>query len=300
MKRWTGIFLLLTLAACAPSPTAQPQAITSPTPTAAAVRATPTNMPLPPEPTPAAEGTPTLLPALPPEPQRIDFQAEDGELLVGTYYPAAVNPAPVVVLMHWAPGDQNDWVAIAPWLQNRGLTTGSTDKGTPWLDPSWFPALPEGRSFAVFTFTFRGCEGGCSSFDREGWLLDARAAMRTVRELPGIDLARIAAVGASIGADGAVDACEEGCVGAFSLSPGGYLTIPYADAVATVDAAGVPVRCLAAEGDGESAQACRSASGTQYGMEIYPSSEHGMALIQPTITPDVLEMLVAFLEQVME
>ncbi len=296
----TGIFLLLLLAACTPAPTAQPQAVTSPTPTVAAVRATPTNMPLPPEPSPAAEGTPTPQPTLPAEPQRIDFQAEDGQLLVGTYYPAAVNPAPAVVLMHWAPGDQSNWAAIAPWLQNRGLAGSSTDGSVPWLDPSWFPALPEGRSFAVFTFTFRGCEGGCKEFDREGWLRDAQAAMRTVRELPGVDLSRIAAVGASIGADGAVDACGEICVGALSISPGSYLSIPYAIAVATADAAGIPVRCLAAEGDGDSAAACRSASGAQYAMEIYPGSEHGMALIQPTITPDVLEMLVAFLEQVME
>ncbi len=82
----------------------------------------------PPEPTtpPTAVPEPTQAPteetgpvALPAEPQRVEFQAEDGKKLVGYYYPAAVNPAPAVILMHWAGGDERDWLAIAPWLQNR-------------------------------------------------------------------------------------------------------------------------------------------------------------------------------------
>jgi hypothetical protein len=42
---------------------------------------------------------------LPADLQEIEFEAQDGQLLHGTYYPAGVNPAPVIVLMHWAPGD---------------------------------------------------------------------------------------------------------------------------------------------------------------------------------------------------
>ncbi|OQX61997.1 MAG: hypothetical protein B5M51_06725 [Anaerolinea sp. 4484_236] len=114
----------------------------------------PTETPLP-EPTQA----PTFEP-LPPEPQEIDFEAEDGQVLHGRYYPAAVNPAPVLVLMHWARGDMNDWNEIAFWLQNRGLAGTSLNAGTaPWLTPDWFPPMFEGQSFAVFTFTFRGCAG---------------------------------------------------------------------------------------------------------------------------------------------
>lgn len=40
---------------------------------------------------------------------------------------------------------------------------------------------------------------------------------------------RMAIIGASIGADGAVNACGEGCLGAFSLSPGNYLALSYPD-----------------------------------------------------------------------
>jgi len=295
----TSLIILLSalLSACAPAatPTAQPQTGITPTPTILVTeeRPTPTNVPLPPEPSPAAEGTPTALAPLPPEPQQVDFETEDGTLLAGTYYPAATNPAPVVVLMHWARGDQKDWAAIAPWLQNRGVTADTAAEGTPWLDASWFPPMPADRAYAVFTFTFRGCEGSCSDFNQEGWLNDARAAMRTVQGLPGVDPMRVVAIGASIGSDGAADACEEGCLGSFSISPGGYLTIAYADAVSALE--GKPAWCLAAEGDGKSAETCRAASGAAYTMQIYPGGDHGMQLLQPSTEPNVLQLMLDFL-----
>jgi hypothetical protein len=238
--------------------------------------------------------TPEGLPPLPPDPQKVEFQAEDGQVLMGTYYPAATNPAPTVVLMHWAPGDQNEWPAIAAWLQDRGLEV--TPGAEPWLDSSWFPPMLEGQSFAVFMFTFRGCDGGCSSYEPEGWLLDAKAAMKTASELDGVDPTRMVAIGASIGSDGAVDACGKGCLGALSLSPGSYLGVPYDEAVAAVDGAGNPVWCLAAEGDAESAPTCRSASGDLYGVTIYPSSRHGMQLIDPEVEPGALGLILDFLK----
>lgn len=61
-------------------------------------------------------------PALPPAPIPQTITASDGTELVGMLYPAATMDAPMVVLMHWAPGDQRDWAAIAPWLQNRGFS----------------------------------------------------------------------------------------------------------------------------------------------------------------------------------
>jgi hypothetical protein len=242
--------------------------------------------------------TAEVLPPLPPDPQKVEFEAEDGQKLMGTYYPAAVNPAPLVVLMHWAPSDETSWVAIAPWLQNRGLEIAPG--GQPWLDPSWFPPMLEGRSFAVFSFTFRECEGGCGSFEPEGWLLDAKAAVQTAKELDGVDPEQIATIGASIGADGAPDACGEGCLGAFSFSPGSYLTVPYDEAVTALDGAGKPVWCLAAEGDPESAPACQSASGDHYRMEIYSGTPHGMMLVRPDIEPNTLELVLEFLQLVFE
>jgi len=41
---------------------------------------------------------------LSPEPQTVEFQAADGQVLHGFYYPPALKPASLVVLMHWLPG----------------------------------------------------------------------------------------------------------------------------------------------------------------------------------------------------
>jgi len=242
----------------------------------------------------AAEGEPPL----PPEPQQVPFLAADGYEQVGTYYPGQVNPGPLVILMHWAPGDQNDWAAIAPWLQNRGLPVpDAADTGLPWLDSSWFPALGEANSFGVFTFTFRFCEGGCAEFDRDGWLNDAFGAYEAALQLPGVDPERIVIIGASIGADGAADACLEGCLGALSLSPGDYLGIAYTEAVRAADEAGKPVWCLAAEGDSESHAACTTAEGSHYRSIIHPGSEHGMGLVEPdTYDPDTMQVILEFLD----
>ncbi len=203
---------------------------------------------------PTSTALPTLEP-LPPNPQGIKFEADDGTVLQGTYYPAAANPSPVIILMHWARGDQSDWTEIALWLQNRrGETVNGTD-ASPASISGVLPPLPEELSYAVFTFDFRGfglsiLPSGVSS-DPEGWLMDARAAVDTVGGLPGIDPSRRLNIGASIGADGAIDSCAEGCLGVLSLSPGGYLGIPYADAVLNLgdDFPETLVWCLASEGD---------------------------------------------------
>jgi predicted small lipoprotein YifL len=264
--------------------------------------ATPEPIPLPPTPT----GEPVSNP-LPPEPQEIQFQAEDGTLLQGRYYPADVNPAPMIVLMHWAVGDQSDWVEVAFWLQNRGLSGTSPDAGSePWLDPTWFPPMMEASSFGVFTFTFRECQAGCSNFsgNRPLWLIDAKAAMQAAMELEGVDPMKLVALGASIGADGATDGCylhntrfENSCLGALSLSPGDYLTIPYSDAVDNLMAETPPKPdwCLFATGDGEAFKACNAASGQQYLSIEWSGNHHGMMLIQPDVEPNVLLKILNFL-----
>ena len=74
-----------------------------------------------------------------PDPQLVKFAAEDNQELDGTFFPAGRRSAPVIVFMHWYPGDQFDWTEIAYWLQNRGQH-GELD-GVPWMDPSWFPSI---------------------------------------------------------------------------------------------------------------------------------------------------------------
>ena len=264
------------------------------------------------------------LPPLPADVVELVITMEDGRALEAKYYPAAHNPAPIIVLMHWAGGDIGDWDEIAPWLQNRGLGSAGAARarGTqvqgldPWMDPSWFPEMPEDASFGVLSFSF-GDFGNSPAGPNipENWMEEALAAIQTASELEGVDATQIAALGASIGADGAVDGCylfnetsaTGQCVGALSLSPGDYLTteFTYAEAVTSLDEREIPVWCLTAEGDIPSYVTCGSAEGTHYQQFIYAGAEHGMRLVRPdaeSMDPatgvDTLVLIQDFLELV--
>jgi hypothetical protein len=202
--------------------------------------------------------------------------------------------------MHWAPGSQEDWNEIAFWLQNRDLGGSSSNVGQQtWLDPSWFPSLSENNSYAILTFNFR------QGSNREQLLLDAQAAFETGRTLEGVDPNRMVSFGASIGADGAPDGCVwhndnigPGCLGALSISPGSYLTVPYSE---VVDRLGEqippkPAWCFFASGDGEAEQACRSAVGDHYHfVEWQGGGWHGMQLIDPARDPNPLSLILEWL-----
>jgi hypothetical protein len=245
--------------------------------------------------------------ALPPEPQVVSFSAEDGVLLEGLFYPAVKISAPVIVLMHWYPGDQHEWTEIAYWLQNRGIT-GIQD-GVPWKDPSWFPALSPDLSFNIFTFTFRNCQRQCSSPEPAGWLMDARASLEYARTLEGVDPNRVIAIGASIGSDGAIDGCASvlevdptACLGALSLSPGSYLGPDYNDMV-TALGENTPPRiawCLFDENEADSVD-CNQALGDNYYHESWSDGYlHGMHLLTPNLDPLPLARIVKFLDLVLE
>ncbi len=303
-----------TAAATAPAPTALPPTMAPPT-VAQVTALPPTPAPTTPKPQPTpkpASTVATVQPALPPEPRPVAIRTADGRELGGVYYPAASAPAPVVVLMHWAPGDISVWNAIAPWLQNRGVAGVAWPGGgnaPKWRDPAWFPKLDAARSYAVLAFSFTGCgESGCTKFVPDQWLLDAQAAMQTAYTLEGGDPTRIVAVGASIGADGAADGClwlneqhPGACRGAMSLSPGSYLKVPYEQAAAKLGSAQPPAAawCLYATGDAESQRACSAAEGAKAAtlrVVKYDGDAHGMMLIAPTRAPEVLGLLLEFLQ----
>lgn len=252
------------------------------------------------------------------DPQRVEFQADDGKNLVGYYYPSKYADAPILILMHWAGGDLTDWCEIALWLQNRrdenpanpercadagsGLPAGLP---TPWLDSTWFPPMAPEVSIAVFAFDFRDYgESEKGLVSSSNWAKDAKAAFVTAAGFEGVDATRMASMGASIGADGAPDGCllynqetGSGCVGAFSLSPGSYLGMKYETVVN--DLAPLPVWCLAGELDRESAPTCKNASGESYRSEIYPASNaHGMMLLAPGLDPQPMILIQDFLELV--
>jgi len=263
---------------------------------------------------PTETDTPIPLPTaesevLPPEPQPISFNASDGTVLNGYYYPAAVNPAPMVVMMHWAGDDMSAWYELAVWLQNRGQINPFQNPGTlPWWDPTWFPQVPADKSYGVFIFTFRGCNSsatGCLSFNTTGWLDDAQSAMLAVRELEGVDPDRIVAVGSSIGGDGAVDGCLHlhqkypgSCKGAFSLSPNNYLNIKYERVIEELGKTDPPISvwCVAAPFQFETCKRAQLKGNPAYMAYQIPDGSHGTGLLRPGLEPLPIQLMLDFLD----
>ncbi|MBN1452004.1 MAG: hypothetical protein JW963_13395 [Anaerolineales bacterium] len=259
---------------------------------ATAVPATETNAPtftaLPPKETstPSETPTPVFIPST--NPIRQTFTAEDGRQLVGYFYPAWKPDAPVVVLMHQFQAEQAMWQAspIIKWLQNWPVPLGQGSP-TPSAD-GLFPIMPAELSFAVFTFDFRGHgESLPADLGSDGYrahakefLMDASAAYQAARQMPGVDPTRVIGLGTSIGADAVVDVCDEGCVGAFSISPGSWLGVEYGPAVRKLIAAGKPVRCMYAVNDPPSPETCLSiASGDSYKIFAYGGKKHGITFV---------------------
>ena len=269
---------ILLISACTPIATATPESTNTPTIT---------RTPLPSEtatPTLTPTSLPSPTPGIPlPAPQEIVFETRDHKKLTGYYYPAAVPNAPVVVLMHMAGSSHAIWEenGMVQWLLNQGIDNPN---------PYFYPPLPEGRSFAVFSFDFRGhgkSEGDVYSPLYE-YLLDAKAAYQQAGKLPGVDSTRIAGIGGSVGADAVVDACTN-CAGALSLSPGNYLNPIdnlYNDELDRLDPSGVVVWCLAGKTDKPAADACTSAKGKNYRSILYEGSHHGTGMVSLHDAPE--------------
>lgn len=260
----------------------------------AAVAVLPTATPSPTS-TPAPTITPT--PAPPPlEPIEVVFAGKAGDL-PGRYYRAASEPAPLVVLMHWIRGDMNDWNEVAVWLQNRGQKNPYPNPGKePWWDPTWFPPVPEERSYAVLVFSFSGCQpGGCPlTLTPEIWQADGIAAMEFAATLPGVDPERIVAIGSSIGSNAAIISCGQvaHCSGALTLSPGAsparvqevFNRHPQAD-----------VWCLADRSEITGCDMPELANQPAYRAILIPRGGHGTELLQPRLDPLPMQLILDFL-----
>ena len=293
---WSVVCLLVMLgaAACAtptetpaaaPEGGQEPQSEEQPTEAAPTVAPTATEEPGSAVEQPTETPSETPEPAAPTAPERMEFQAEDGTTLVGLFWAPTSQPAPGVLLLHWAPGTKEDWIDIATALQ-----AGSASELAPGVQ------LEHG--YAVFAFDFRGQGESGGQLNREANVGDTLAALALFRTLPGVDPDHIALVGASIGADAAVDACGEGCVTAVSLSPGSYLGVAYPDAVAALG--DVPVLCVASDGDNPSPQTCRdgeAAAQAEFQVQIYSGSAHGMMMFDITDqTPLLVDLLFGWLK----
>ncbi len=283
-------------------------------PTVTAVPPTNTSVPPtePPPPTLAPTAVPTLAPPAP-EPKRIEFPSEDGRQLVGTFFPAGINPAPVLVLMHEGLGDRSQMEPLALWLQNRPDKVASGPTGKSAFE--WMPDFPpEIGSVAVFSFDMRGhgeSEGPMPPNEQSlVYLMDARAAIALAKTLEGVDPNRIMTIGASMFAEAGLNACialdgavilpeqpGAGCVGTLSISPFNFCGVPFdqaADALLNTPEDPI-VWCLHAEQDIQP-ETCRAIDGMERARAvIYPGSTHGIDFLQPGLDPDFGEIIVDFL-----
>ncbi len=237
--------------------------------------------------------TPVYIPN--PHPIRQTFIAKDGRQLIGYFYPAWKPNAPVVVLMHSYGSNQTWWheSSIIKWLQNWPvpmMLASPTPSASGRL-----PTMSANLSFAVFTFDFRGhgeslpdniIEDGFRKH-ANGLLMDATSGYQAASQMLGVDPTKMIGLGASIGADAVVDTCGEGCVGAFSISPGSWLKVDYARATRKLIADGKPVRCMYAVKDKPSPNTCMNIKpGNNYKIFAYPGEKHGMTFIR---TPQNME-----------
>jgi len=255
---------------------------------------------------PTITNTPTVTPivVLDPPPVEINFSAEDGQLLSGIYYPADTNPAPLVILVHWARGDQKEWTEIALWLQNRSQLVREPNYNKTWRSSDWFPENSLGYSLGVFTFTLRDCEKECKKYSPGEWLLDIQAAMNTALELTGVDKTMIVTAGASIGADGAVFGCASlnrsglgECRGSYALSPGSLLTIPFENIAGELfqNVPPRPIYCLYGLRDDAAVETCSAVPGARQ-VDYGYTENHGFELIQQLQNPDPLLLLLELIE----
>jgi len=61
------------------------------------------------------------------EPRKVTFNADDGLIMTGTYYPAKGEKVNAVVLAHNIQGSRKDWGALAAYLQGQGFSVLAYD-----------------------------------------------------------------------------------------------------------------------------------------------------------------------------
>lgn len=137
-------------------------------------------------------------PAFEPQVERFDIGmvTEDGVKLRGTYYNPGVANAPGVVLLHMLGRQRSDWEAFAGQLQEAG--------------------------YGVIAIDLRGHGESEGERDFSAMTKDAAIAAKFLRAREEIDPGRLAIIGASVGANIALNYAAEdpGILGAVLLSPG--------------------------------------------------------------------------------
>ncbi|WP_119068708.1 alpha/beta hydrolase [Aggregatilinea lenta] len=199
------------------------------------------------------------------------ISASDGLVLQATFYNSPDPFAPLVIMLHQVGGSRADWEPLAQRLQAAG--------------------------YAVLTLDLRGYgqTGGAVN-----WSLaqsDVAAVIGLVQAMDDVDTSHLVLVGASIGANLALNACADmsGCAAAVLLSPGlDYRGITTSDAMVRLGVR--PTLIVASEGDDNNPADSLTLDGMAQGdhqLVVLTGAGHGTAMFNAD--PALLEQIVQWI-----
>lgn len=219
--------------------------------------------------------------------QTINFDTPDGVKIAGTFYPAAKENAPAVLMLHQFDSNRASYKDLARQFQKSGIAVLAID----------------GRGFGD---SVKKADGSKVLPDRsaqsvEGMKSDVSAAIKFLSEQKNVDKSRIGIIGASYGSSLAIIyAGDDAIIKTIALlSPGlNYFdNLPTEPAIRKYGAR--PVLIVAAEDDQESAEASRRldklATGDTHQLQIYKQGGHGTGILTAGVGLD--KLLLQFFEK---
>jgi dienelactone hydrolase len=200
------------------------------------------------------------------EPKEVQIPLGD-EQLAGLYWEPPQRLSAALLLLPMLGHDKEDWIPLATELRKQGYGVLALD------------LREKGRT------------------DRDRLVADVRAGFTFLREQKKVDAARIGVIGASIGANAALNFAAEEPMARLTvlLSPGlNYRGVTTQPALRNYGAR--PLMLMAAEEDLSSAGAVRTlaeAAQSEAVHKLYPGSAHGTDLLQTGLP--VAQEIIAFL-----
>lgn len=199
----------------------------------------------------------------------IELNTQDGLVLKGTYFPPKHNNAPVVILMHMLSRNRGDWSELVPQLRESGYAVLAYDA--------------RGHGDSVVQNGTRKSFHRFSPADYQDMINDVQAAYNYLIDREEVDNKRIGLVGASIGANLALNfaARRSDIATLILISPGlDYRGIKTEEAI--TDYGARPVLFVTAKKDSSSAQAVMMLNMKATGKKetrTYSGNDHGTHLL---------------------
>lgn len=210
-----------------------------------------------------------------PEPTRIELTAPDELILVGDFYAQTGDPAPAVLLMHMNSSSRRAW------------------------EPLLLPLYESGYNILNIDLRGQGESGRVKDWPLA--IEDTQLWLNWLREQPGVDDARVATIGGSIGSNLALVGCanDPDCYTAIALSPGiDYFGVSIETAVYE-GLAERPALLITAHADRGSSEGVREVAANArgpLGFYFFTGSSHGTSLLSGRAKDTTITMILNWLE----